>query len=216
VPTAYQGYRNAAGEIIPGCTTVMKALSTGSTDGLCYWAAKLAKQGLFWKDERDRAGKLGSHIHDLLERYPDIEVENPGWMTPDEFRRVEAAVAAYSEWEATVEPVVLHREVQLVSEQLQFGGCFDAIVEIGGKPVLLDHKTGKSADKMKWAIQLGAYRWLVQENKLIDRPIERGLVLHYPDGKFRPVEIDGKELDAGLNLFGIAREAYDAMKRFPS
>jgi hypothetical protein len=217
MPTAHQGYFNKAGVQIPGTTTVMKAVNAGPpTDALCYWAAGLAKRGLNWKDERDRAGTLGTFIHDILENFPKPLPMNPGTFTPDEWKRVVAAYGAFAEWDAMVQPGLLHHEVQLVSELHQYGGCFDAVWRIGGDVVMGDHKTGKSASPKTWAMQLAAYRQLVEENGLVERgAIRRGLVLHYPEGKFRPVEIGEHQLAAGWDLFLTARRAYDQLGAFP-
>jgi hypothetical protein len=215
MPTAKQGYFNAAGVQIPGCTTVMQSLSFGSADPLMYWAIGLAKQGLDPKTERQRAADLGTFIHDCLEQFPAPLPQRPGWMTNDEWQRVLAAYTNYAEWDAQVQPQVLHHEVQLVSEEYQYGGCFDLVARIGDTVVLLDHKTGKTADKLKWAVQLGAYRQLIEENKLVDGHIREAIVLHYPVLKFRPVQITSEQLDQGFALFKTALQARRLFQGFP-
>ena len=215
MPTPKKGYTNAAGIPIPGCTTVLSALNNGPNDPLLHWAAKLAKEGLNWQSERQRSADVGTFIHDALEHYPDPLPARALWMTNEEWARVVAAYRAYAEWEASVQPKIVAHEVHLVSEDLQAGGTFDFIAEIGGELVVCDHKTGKSIDVPKVAAQLAMYAHAAKETGLVGRPIKKGLILHYPLKKFRPVEVNAEQLAAGLELFKTARNAYRLFKEFP-
>jgi RecB family exonuclease len=215
VPTPKQGYTNKAGVAVPGCTTVLNALSGAPVDALLGWAAKLAHEGLDWKSERQRSADVGTLIHDILEKYPDPLPARPPWTTPDEWARVQAAYGAYAAWDADIQPVIVAQEVQLVSEELQAGGTFDLIAKISGVLTIADHKTGKSIDVKKIAAQLAMYAHTAYETGLVKEPIKEGLILHYPMGRFKPVRINEAQMTAGLELFKIARAAYAAFKDFP-
>lgn len=214
MPTPRLGYTNKAGAPIPGCTTVLGALSGAPVDALLGWAAKLARDGLDWKSERQRSADVGTFIHDTLEHYPDPLPKRPLWVTNEEWAKVERAYAAYADWDAEVQPRVLHHEVQLVSEEHQAGGTFDAILDISGS-VIMDHKTGKTIDLPKVAAQLAFYAAAALENGLVKQPIERGLILHYTPKGLRPIELSAAQLAAGLDLFKVARSAYRLFKEFP-
>jgi RecB family exonuclease len=200
---------------VPGTTTVLNALSGAPVDALLSWSAKLAREGLDWRSERERSANVGTHIHDVLERYPDPLPARPAWMTSDEWARTVAAYGAFADWDAAVQPVSIAKEVQLVSEELQAGGTFDRIDRINGVLTISDHKTGKSIDIKKIAAQLAAYAHMAFETGLVSEPIREGLVLHYPLGRFKPVRISETQMAAGLELFKIARKAYAAFKDFP-
>jgi RecB family exonuclease len=215
MPTPKQGYTNKAGESIPGATTVLGALSGAPVDALLGWAAKLAKDGLDWRSERQRSADVGTFIHDVLEQFPDPLPPRPAWMTQEEWDRTVAAYSAFAGWFIDVGPVEVAKEVQLVSETLQAGGTFDRIDRIHGVLTISDHKTGKTIDIKKIAAQLAAYAQMALETGLVNEPIRDGLILHYPQGKFKPVRISPDQMDAGLELFKVARQAYRLFKEFP-
>jgi hypothetical protein len=215
MPTPKAGYFNAKGEPLPGCTTILSALSGGSNDPLLSWAVKLAKEGLDWRKERERSAQLGTFIHDVLEKYPDSLPPRAAWMTPEEWERTVRAYSDYAEWHSGVNPVVVAQEVQLVSESHQAGGTFDLILRLGDDYVIADHKTGKTLDLPKIAAQLSFYATAAVERGLVDRPIRRGLVLHYTPKGLKPIELSAPQLDHGLELFKHARAAYSLFKTFP-
>jgi hypothetical protein len=215
IATPKKGYFLKDGSKVPGATTVLSALSFGSSDGLLYWAGKLAKQGLDWKSERQRSADVGTFIHDTIEHFPDPLPPRPLWATNEEWDKIRGAYAEYAEWESSVSPRVIAAEINMVSEELRCGGTFDSILEIGGEVVIADVKTGSMIETAKVAAQLSAYAAMAYEVGIVKAPIRRGLILHVPK-KLRPIEINAEQMDAGLALFKTARAAYAQMKEFPA
>lgn len=215
MPTPRQGYYNKAGVPIPGCTSILSSLAGAPVDALLGWAAKLARDGLDWKSERERSANTGTWIHDALEHYPDPLPPRPAWMTDEEWTKAQRAYTDYAQWDSSVKPRILHQEIQLVSEAHQAGGTFDMVIELNGVGYLADHKTGKTIDVPKVAAQLSFYAAAALETGLVKRPIERGLILHYTPRGLKPIELSPTQMNAGLELFKLARAAYRAFKEFP-
>lgn len=216
MPTPRDGYRNKAGDLVPGCTTVLSSISTGPNDPLLWWAVKCERAGDSWIDARERSARLGTWIHDALDRYPDpLPASAPGWMTAEEWGKARGDFEAYAEWESRVQPRVIAHEVQTVSEDLQAGGTFDQIVEIAGTPTVLDFKTGKSVDIRKVTAQLAMYAHAAYEAGIVRSPIRAGLILHFSPKGLKPIGIDPEQLSAGLDLFRAARSVYRLLKEFP-
>lgn len=215
MPTPTKGYYLPDGTQVPGTTTVLGALAGAPNDALLWWAVKLERRGLNWEEQRRRAADVGTLIHDILEKFPDPMPACPSWVTGAEWQRAKSAYEAFAAWDADVQPVEVAKEVQLVSVRHQAGGTFDRIDRIGGTLVIIDHKTGKHVDKKKVAAQLAAYADMALETGLVKEPIREGLILHYPEGKFFPIRISEQEMDSGLELFKVARQAYRLFQEWP-
>lgn len=185
----------------------------GSTDALLYWAVNLYKQGKDWKTVRSRSAKIGTAIHSILDAWPKTPTF-PEWMTKDEVAR---ALQAWGEWDAWMKGSkarVLMSEKSLTSSQLEVGGTFDLVLEMGREFVIADFKTGNHIDLPKVAAQLAAYAVCVGE-AYPDIVCRKGLILHFEETGLNPIELSEAQMDAGLQLFKAARSAYRAFKEFP-
>lgn len=223
MPTPRDGYFSVTGEKLPGCTTILSALSGIPSDVLCHWAVKLSKEGKYFKEERQRAADVGTFVHDVNEKYPDAMPPRPLWMANDEWQFAVGCYAEYAAWRASVAPVIVAQEVQLVSEVHRCGGTFDLMMSISNELVIGDHKTGKTVDLPKVAAQLAFYGEVALEVGLIKQPVRRGVILHYTrketrEGikvRLKPIELDAVMMAHGFELFKTARRAYDLFKSFP-
>lgn len=162
------GYRNAAGDKVPGVTTVLGLLNKPA---LPLWAYKqgrkherLAAQGkpaptrLY--ESVEKAAQIGTLAHECCEA---IIHDQPMPALPDDCRdRVERAVQNFRDWQAQAAVRFHAVEVSLVSERYQFGGTLDFVAEIGGKLVMGDLKTS-SAVYPEMIVQLAAYQLLWHE-----------------------------------------------------
>jgi hypothetical protein len=167
----YQGYYNAAGDKLPGTTTICGIAK--ESGGLVQWAYKqgreherLVAQGRpapsHLHDVVDRAANIGTLAHECCEA--DIKgTDQPA--IPDDMRdQVMMAYAQYLMWKKQTRLVIVASEVALVSERYQFGGTLDFVCEIEGQLCLGDFKTS-SAVYPEMLLQLAAYRELWNENK---------------------------------------------------
>ena len=173
------GYKNSAGQRVPGVTTIIGRFK--DSGGLLYWAfeqGKAAERGEINSlyDVRDQAAESGTLAHSMVEAYIAGEPQPVQGDTPlNVFSEALNAYKAYRTWEAQSKLKVIDQEMQLVSEQYQFGGSPDAIGEIDGQLCLVDWKTSNGVYP-DYLIQLAAYKQLWEENHP-DRPITGGFHL---------------------------------------
>lgn len=201
------------GEKVPSVTQVLGVGSFMPTDALCSWAEKLAKEGKGWRKTRDRAGYIGSAIHDAIEAYPAMPVHKDDYST-EEWDRIHAAWEAHGEWWTRKRPTIVAQEIQLLSRELRTGGTPDLVVRLDvGKgeplPFLLDHKSGKNIGA-KEAAQMGAYAHMLKEQLGIE--VAGCIIMHHPDGKpFEAKVLTLEQLAAGLAAFRSCRALYDPL-----
>lgn len=168
-----QGYYNAAGDKIPGTTTIIGRFK--ESGGLIQWAYKsgreherLVAQGKeaprHLYDVVASAGESGTIAHDMIEA--DIlgtTYAPPPATDPAVLGRACNAFAQFKEWREQTRLEIVATERPYVSEALQFGGTVDAIGrDMRGRIVLVDWKTsgGVYSDML---IQLAAYALLLEE-----------------------------------------------------
>lgn len=166
------GYRNKAGDVIPGTTTIINRFK--DSGGLVQWAYKrgrahelLVAQGkpapsrLY--DEVDQAAAAGTIAHDMIEA---AILEKPFVMpevAEDIAAKARNAYAQFLEWRTNTRIEIIATERTYISELLQFGGTVDAIgKDRNDRIVLVDWKSSNSvyADML---IQLAAYALLLEE-----------------------------------------------------
>lgn len=160
-----QGYRNAAGDRIPGTTTVIGRFK--DSGGLLHWAFKQGQSGAATLyEERDRAAEAGTLAHDMIEaRILGKPFVPPNLIDPSIMGKAQNAYTQFLEWKEQTRIEIVATEQVYVSEKHQFGGTVDAIGrDIKGRIVLLDWKTSNSI-YTDMLIQLAAYALLLAENK---------------------------------------------------
>lgn len=218
------GYFNHAGKRLPGTTTIISRFK--ESGGLIHWAWTLGMEGRDYKAERDSAGSTGTLAHDMVEAHilgndPDavLQAADEGIDTDRAF----AAFEAYLHWERHTKLSIVTTEVQLVSEQFQYGGTPDAIGKIGGELCLLDWKTSNRVYP-DYLLQLAAYKHLVEEGfilegkALTDRRLDMKLTGGFhlcrfskEYGDFAHYYFD--ELDDAWEAFRHLRLTYDLMAK---
>jgi hypothetical protein len=168
-----QGYYNAAGDKLPGTTTIIGRFK--ESGGLVQWAYKsgreherLVAQGkpaparLY--DVVDEAALAGNLAHDMIEAhilgksFPDYSI-----VAPEILAKANNSFNQFLEWQEQSRIEIVATERAYVSEKHQFGGTVDAIGRDGkGRIVLLDWKTS-NAVYQDYLIQLAAYALLLEE-----------------------------------------------------
>jgi hypothetical protein len=107
-----------------------------------------------------------------------VELHIKDGVEPDRDQYPAEAISAfesYLKWESMTKLEIIEQEMQLVSEQYQFGGCPDAIGLVNGELCLVDWKTSKGVYQ-DYLIQLAAYNQLWIEN-FPDKPLTGGFHL---------------------------------------
>ena len=211
------GYRNKDGVRIPGTTTIIGRFK--DSGGLLHWAFKqgqAAERGEINSlyDKRDEAAESGTLAHEMVEAHINGEEFKPSKLehSHEVVKQAEKAFNAYLLWESMTKLEIVDQEMQLVSEEYQFGGCPDAIGTINGELCLIDWKTSNGVYP-DYLMQLAAYKQLWEENHP-DKPLTGGFHLcrfakEY--GDFTHHYFD--ELDDAWEQFKLFRQAYDLDKK---
>lgn len=192
------GYKNAAGEKIPGVTTIIGRFKESS--GLLQWAFKQGQSGapnLY--AERDKAAEAGTLAHDLIECFI---LGKPAAILPEGDIGVRAynAYCQFLEWKDQTRIEVIATEKSYISERYQFGGTVDAIgKDMKGRIVLLDWKTS-NAIYTDMLVQLAAYALLLEE-----------CAPEYAPQGFHLLRIAKESADFSHHFYG---ELEDAKKQF--
>ena len=188
-----KGYFLPDGSRIPGTTTIISRFK--DSGALMYWACEQGKaiergeiSNLY--DKRDAAGDSGTAVHFLVRRHtfglPPLELDKLETLVmdgdgilelnDDNRQQVQSGLDAYIAWERMTKLKIVHQEIQLVSEEHQFGGCPDAVGrDPTGRIVLLDWKTSKGIYPAH-KFQLAAYEQLWNENRPDMKVQRRGIV----------------------------------------
>ena len=151
---------------------------------------------------RDKAGKLGTEIHEIVELLSKGEPYK---------HLVTAANSAYVEqfkkfWK-DFNPTLKYAEAIVLNPDKLYAGTFDAIMEINGKTVLVDYKTGKNV-YAETTLQTAAYRfaeWMLVKDKVVPVPkVDHCMVLHLRPEKYelRELAADKVAYKAFLDGFG--------------
>lgn len=197
-----RNYLNAAGQKLPGVTSIMSEHLGWKTNGLIGWAFKLGQEGRSLK-ERDDAAALGTLAHSFFEQMHGGGPVDCGSFTESE---IEAAKALAHKGQTMLDAhdlEVVHSELQLVGGKApyEFGGTLDVLCKHKktSELVIADIKTSKGIYP-EMAIQLGAYCILLDDAGH-GWPTS-GLILHLPyGGESAAVPLTGEHLRAGAMIF---------------
>jgi hypothetical protein len=160
------GYRNAAGDKVPGVTTICSRFK--DSGALLHWAAaqgRLMERGEIKSlyDKRDQAAEAGTLAHDMVFQHLHGDpVTIPETTDLTIAGQAQTAFNAYLSWASMTKLEIVEQEFPLVSEQHQFGGTPDAIGLVNEKLSLVDWKTSNGVYQ-DYLLQLAAYDLLIKE-----------------------------------------------------
>ncbi len=212
-----QGYRNAAGLVIPGTTDITGRFMDRSR--LLYWAYNRGKQGHPQLYD-DSALNIGTAVHMMAELdlkgrpLDDIDYYIEQTFPTDRESRSKAvsAYAAFRKWRDEFHVRAHIQEISLVSEKLQFGGTLDTVAVIRNGLGMVDFKTSSTGEVYEdMVLQLAAYGILWNETHP-EEPLTEGyhLIVLPKDGS-KPVHREFS--DAAINpyqqKFWLYRKAYN-------
>lgn len=208
-PTAvHTRYRNKAGKIVPGVTTVISLLAKPALVG---WAWKLGVQGQDMNKVRDMAADIGTCAHYLCECY--LKGETPDLQHFTQFILGEGTKLfnAFKDWWERQDIQVIVSEENVVSENWDYGGCIDIVANHYGKVSLLDIKTSKGI-YAEYRIQLAAYEQAWNELHP-DQPIEKIMVLHLDKEQYTCSVHPFQDLKTEWEIFLHLRQIYILQKQ---
>ena len=155
MPRPPDGYRNRAGQQVPGVHDITNAYCP--KPALVGWAYNRGKAGLVLYERN--VLDIGTTVHAMAEAHlkgdSDREIEAQ-LKTLDAAAAAKArkAYGAFCEWREQFNVVSIAHEVTIVSETWQLGGTPDCIAEVSNEVCLLDFKTCTTVPKQPYAEQL--------------------------------------------------------------
>src|SRR5690349_13578801 len=116
-----QGYKNAAGDRIPGTTTIIGRFK--ESGGLLHWAFKQDQSGAaHLYEQRDEAALAGNVAHDMIE----CDILGKPFQPPAADEKIltlaRNAFSQFLEWKEQTRIEIIATETSYVSELYQFGG----------------------------------------------------------------------------------------------
>lgn len=133
---------------------------------LVAWSNKIGREGLSQKDFMEKAGRIGTISHDLIEA--NIKgIESVATGTPEEMEKAQQAFENFLHWKESVRFEPIRTEISMVSEEYRYGGTCDCVALIQGEPCLFDWKSSNSVH-VEYLVQLAGYAHLLRENEICD------------------------------------------------
>lgn len=209
---SHQVYKNAAGERLPGVSTIIGLLEKPA---IHHWIARITKEGYDWTKFRDEKAEIGSLTHAFVMAHLRGEKYDTSAYSKDQIDQAETAFLHYLEWQKghTLETRLV--EQPLVSEAYQYGGTPDWYGILDGIPTLVDYKTGGIWKEAQ--IQVAGYNQLILEHQPDTTPpsewCARIIILgipRNPEETFRQVILT--DWTAQWEAFKALRHLYDALK----
>jgi PD-(D/E)XK nuclease superfamily len=144
--------------------------------------------------ELEKAGHIGSSIHELIEWSLRMELLEDVGKSPILSDQAQWAFAAFQKWRQTVKLKALCVERFVCCHCHRIAGTVDLIATLDGQEAVLDWKSGR---KVYWEskLQNAAYRHCVREMGIANP--KRGLIVRFPkiigDPEFEPVDAGDEE-----------------------
>lgn len=139
-------------------------------------------RNLLWWQQRNKAADRGVGAHDIFEGLSAGDIPDLGDV--DEQWRGHAQ-GVFSFW-ADHDPKPVISEVLVGSLEHGYCGRLDAVLEINGRPILVDLKTSKSGKYNSHHIQLDGYRTALRECGYVE-PEEMWVLRVADDGSYEVV-----------------------------
>lgn len=210
MPRPKDGYKNAAGQVIPGTHDPISRFMDQTA--LKFWAYKQGKAGLSLFDRS--AIDIGSAVHHMAELdlrgRPDQEIEKLAHemlTTPDQLQKAFISFAAFREWRERFHVRAIAQETPLISEKYQFGGTPDLIALVGNQRAIVDFKTSPKPypDHL---LGLAAHGQLWNENHP-DMPLTGGYhLICLPKDGSPPQHYAWYDLSQQFELYKLYLQAY--------
>lgn len=163
------------GRPLTGVTTIIGVLDKPA---LVQWSANMAcdyiekaeevtpkvikEARTAWRRKRDKAGDIGTRIHDAIEEYVKAKIKDEPEPVLELTEHEQKMFDKFKEWEEDNDVTFLLSEQKLYSEKHWFAGTVDLVVEVDGKIYVADIKTGKDIYVGNY-IQMGGYEVALEE-----------------------------------------------------
>lgn len=154
-------YLTPEGGYVPSVTTILESYPKDAS--FYKWLKEVGQDA---DTIRDEAGRRGSVVHNLTEKYDEGEecffLDDRGF--PAYKLNEWAMFERYVEFSTRYTPEIVLMESNFISSKLGYAGTVDRVININGKKTLMDIKTSNNLHTTYW-LQLAAYNELLKENK---------------------------------------------------
>lgn len=209
MPRPKDGYRNAAGQQVPGATDITGRYK--EMGALMHWAHSQGAKGLpLYARAAIDIGTCVHHMAELdLKGRPDREIEaycHECLTAPEHLQAAWNAFNAFRAWRQQCQVRAIAQEASLVSELYQYGGTPDCVALIDGKVSLIDFKTS-AKPYAEHLIAMAAHAHLWNERHP-DRPIAAFHVICLPKDGSAFQHHAYADLSLQFKIFTLWLEAY--------
>jgi hypothetical protein len=144
---------------VPSVTTILEAYPKDAS--YFKWLKEVGGDA---DSIRDEAGRRGSVVHELTEKYDcNEEVTFINLYGKPQYKMMEWSMfERYVEFCTLYNPIMDIIELHMTSDKLGFAGTLDRVITLNGKTMLIDIKTSNSIYPSYW-LQLAAYHKLLME-----------------------------------------------------
>lgn len=160
VTKAHQRYYTSWGELVPGSTTVTGLLNKPA---LVKWANQLGLQGIDSTKYVDKAAKVGTLIHYLVECHITGQKPDLSDYSKFEIELANVGFNKYLDWEKKHKVEPIFNEQGFASDKYKYGGTCDFYCKLDGKYTLIDFKSCKGIYDEQF-VQVSSYANLLIEN----------------------------------------------------
>ena len=187
---------------VPSVTTILGRYKNST--GLIIWSNKLGLEGKSYHAELNKAGDIGTALHELAE----LHIKGDYYELPED-SIVQECFNKFKDWWSEQNYEVNFTEKSFCCRKYKYGGTADLLVN---GDTIIDFKTSKAVydDHL---VQMSAYRYMIEEQDGIE--INKGILARF--GKetddFEIREFSKSDLNKGFKYFKVLREAFDLDKQ---
>lgn len=175
-----------------------------NSTGLIIWSNQLGLEGKSYHAELNKAGDIGTALHELAE----LHIKGEYYELPED-PIVQECFNKFKDWWSEQNYEVNFTEKSFCCRKYKYGGTADLVVN---GDTIIDFKTSKAVydDHL---VQMSAYRYMIEEQDGIE--INKGILARF--GKetddFEIREFSKSDLNKGFKYFKVLREAFDLDKQ---
>jgi len=213
-------YHTNDGGYVPSVTTILEAFP--KTSEYYQWLKKVGEDA---DNIRDEAGRRGSVVHELTEKYDMGEECNLISLGGSpQFKMLEWSMfERYVDFSTKHNPINEVIELNMISSTYGYAGTLDRVIDLNGKKILMDIKTSNSIYPSYW-LQLAAYWRLFRDHTKFEKEIDAVGILWLnaktrTDGKngaiqgpgWQLITKDVKDIEQDVELFEATHKLWLAL-----
>lgn len=202
-------YYNKHNMEVPSTTTILKVLNK---PGLVHWANSLGFKKASYNKELNRTAAVGTLVHAYIEENMKSrlfrDLKKALNLDDKSANEVLTSYSAFKLWKKHNKHnlKIIESELQLVSNEYNYGGTIDFIAELEGEKYIIDFKTSSKVHPTMF-LQLAAYAKMAKENGY---NIQRVAILRLDkkSGIYEFVTMNVKKTEEYFDVFLLLLQTY--------